>query len=498
MAMKHQTKLALAALTLVLTACGDLLTETPRSIITTENFYASEADALAALAAIYTSMNGQTVTGIYFLSNNAGDDNYNTPLEENPNHIATGTGHWDSRNPHFNSHWNAAYLMITRANLLLEKLDGLSMDQGRKAAIAAETRFLRAYAYFTLVRSFGDVPLVVTTEDQRGDGARTPKAEVFAQIIKDATEAEADLLLTHPAATRGRATKNSARALLANVYIWRSSAENSNEWEQAAAAAKRVIDSGVNSLEPNWINAFLPGSQNSAESVYLHLACAATGCPAINIAGWIWPRELEASGTGGWAESIPTPHLLASFPEGDYRAVTGSAVNLAGPNGVGYFTSGRHLNGSIRTFVPHVYKFRPSTRPGPQDANWPVYRYAEVLLFYAEAVNELNRPGEAIEYVNLIRARARNGTGNENRPQPANLPVMSQSATREAIFNERRLELAHESKRYFDMVRRGEEYFLAALDNDPTILFRSTRNMIWPIPQAQIDVNPNLVQNPGF
>jgi starch-binding outer membrane protein, SusD/RagB family len=496
--MNPTTKISLVVLGLLQAGCNDLLTETPRSVITTDNFFTNEADANAALAAVYTPMGGNVVQGLYLLANNAGDDNYNTPLEENPNHIATGTMFWDSRNPHFNSHWVAAYQQITRANLLLEKLEGLEMDQGRKANIAGEAKFLRAYAYFTLVRSFGDVPLVLTSEDQAGEGARKPKAEVYAQIIKDATEAEATLLLTQTSGSRGRATKNSARALLADVYVWRSSAEKSNEWDKAAAAAKSVIDSGVNRLEANWLNAFLPGSQNSAESIYLLLACSASGCPTLNLLGWNGPRELEAAGTGGWAEYIPTPHLLASFPAGDYRAVTGSQPGLPGPNAVGYWTSGRHLNGSIRTFVPHIYKYRPTTKPGPADANYPIYRYADVLLLYAEAVNELGRPAEAIQYVNMIRARARNGTGAENRAQPADYPVMGQAETREAIFNERRLELAHESKRYFDMVRRGQAYFLAALKNDPTSTGGGAEDMIWPIPQAQIDVNPSLTQNPGY
>jgi starch-binding outer membrane protein, SusD/RagB family len=496
--MKLIKPASLLALVLLQAGCNELLTETPRSVITTDNFFTNEADALAVLAGVYTPLGGGVTSSIGFLANNAGDDNYGTPLEENPNHIATGTMFWDSRNPHFNNGWTINYQAITRANLLLEKLAGLEMDQGRKAGIAAEAKFLRAYSYFYLVRAYGDVPLVLTTEEQNGPGERTPKAAVYAQIIKDATEAEADLPLTQPAASRGRVGKNAARTLLADVYVWRSSAEKGNEWDKAAAAAKRVIDSGVNRLETNWLNAFLPGSQNSPESIYLLLSCAATGCPNLNILGWNGPRELEAAGTGGWAEWLPTPSVIASFPEGDYRAVTGSQPGLAGPNAVGYWTSGRHLNGSIRTFVPHVYKYRPTTKPGPADVNWPIYRYADVLLLYAEAVNELGRPAEAIQYVNMIRARARNGTGTENRPQPADYPVMGQSETREAVFDERRRELAHEGKRYFDMVRRGKDYFLAALKNDPTATGGGAEDMIWPIPQAQIDVNPHLTQNPGY
>src|SRR5919112_1131953 len=117
---------------------------------------------------------------------------------------------------------------------------------------------------------------------------------------------------------------------------------------------------------------------------------------------------------------------------------------------------------------------------------------------YAEALNELGQPAQAIQYVNQVRARARNGTGSEGRAQPADLPTMSQAATREAIFQERHWELAFEGKRWFDMVRRGADYFLAAQAQDPTATDPQPTDMLWPIPQAQIDLNPQLTQNPGY
>ena len=494
MRSKHLLPTAALLMAFVQAGCGDLLTETPRSIVTADNFFRTAEDARAAIIAAYTPLAGN----LLYALNASADDSFTSPLEENP--ILTGMGslHYDARNTQFANHWNAMYDVITRSNGVLEKVPDVSMNENAKNNILGEAKFLRSFAYFHLVKLFGDVPLVRSAEEQLADATRAPKAEVYAQIILDAEEAEALLPATWAATERGRATKGAAAAHLANVYTWLSSKENSGQWDRAAAAAKRVIDTNLYRLETNWLSAFLPSSQNSAESVFLALACGATGCPTITTSQWMYPREMESNGTGGFATQMPLPEFIATYPAGDYRAQTGSQVGLPGPNGVGYFTSGRRLNGQTVTFAPHIYKFRQSAKPGPADVNNPLIRYADVLLTYAEAVNELGRPDEAVTYVNMIRARARNGAGSENRPEPANLPVMSQTQMREAIFQERSWETAHEGKRWFDMVRRGQAYFLGSLAKDKYATGADPNDMVWPIPQSQIDVSPTLTQNPGY
>jgi hypothetical protein len=130
--------------------------------------------------------------------------------------------------------------------------------------------------------------------------------------------------------------------------------------------------------------------------------------------------------------------------------------------------------------------------------NWPIYRYAEVLLIYAEALNEQGQTPAALGYLNMVRARARNGTGSENRSAPADLAGLDQAGTRAAIFDERKWELAYEGKRWFDLVRQGFPVFQAALQTDPTATNVVATRMLWPIPQAQIDLNPKLTQNQGY
>ncbi|MBW3627675.1 MAG: RagB/SusD family nutrient uptake outer membrane protein [Gemmatimonadetes bacterium] len=498
--MRNTHIACLVVLATLQVACGDLLTETPRSTVVVETFYKTEADARAAIVAAYQPFTTGNLfgTALQWGLNAGTDDARVGQEEENPVIISLSRMNYDSRISFFANSWRGLYLVIGRANIVLEKVPAINMDEAAKQSILGEAKFLRALSYHYLVRLWGDVPLVRTPEEQLTVGTRAPKAEVYAQIIKDAQEAAAALPATRDAGNRGRATKTSAQALLAEVYLWRSTRESSNEWAAAAAAAKQIIDSGAHRLTPTFIDAFLPGSQNRPEEVFAIQASAATGASQISIAVWTYPRQLLPNQAGGWATYTPLPWFMNSYPAGDVRGQTGSQVGLPGQNGVGFFTSGRLLNGTVVNFEPRIYKFRPSTRPGPQDANWPIFRYADVLLMYAEAVNELGRPDEAIQYVNMVRARARNGTGSENRAQPASLPVTNQAATREAIFQERHWELAFEGKRWFDLVRRGSGYFLASLRRDPTATDADVNDMLWPIPETERGVSPGLTQNPGY
>jgi hypothetical protein len=473
-----------------ITACTDLLTERPKDRISTEAFYQTAADAKAAIAATYRPLSTGSLwgTNLQWALNAATDESRVGPEEENPNIVALTQLSWTTTNPYIagsnaaGGAWGGLYQMITRANLVLAKVPAIEMSETDKSQILAEAKFLRALGYFYLVRLYGDVPLVLTPEEQEALSGRTPQAQVFAQIVKDATEAEAALPATWPSTDKGRATKASAEALLAEQYIWRK------DWASAAANAKKIIDSNLYGLQANYINAFLPGSQNRNEEVFAAQSSSATGAPAIDIAAWEYPRNMNPNSNGGWGTWQPLQSFIDSYPAGDYRRE------------VSFFTSGIDPTGKVVTFLPHVYKYRPTARPGQQDVNWPIYRYADVLLMYAEALNEQNQTAAALPYLNMIRARARNGTGAENRASPADLVGLSQAQTRQAIFDERKWELAYEGKRWFDLVRQGFPVFQAAEAADPTVIATNIQptRMVWPIPQAQIDLNPQLTQNPGY
>lgn len=477
--------LALAALQ---AGCTDMLTENVRSQITTETFFKTASDANAALAGVYEPLSSGDLfdTSLQWALNASDDATRVGPEEENANITAITRVAWDAQNPYVTVPYAAWYRVITRANLVLERVPGIQMDATARDQILAQAKFLRALGYFYLVRLYGDVPLVTTTEEQLTGGlTRAPKEDVYAQVLKDATEAEAVLPATWSANDRGRATKGSANALLTDLHVWRSSAEGKNEWAAAATSAKKIIDSGVHSLTPDYISAFLPGSQNRPEEVFAAQSSTVANGPEIDIAQWTRPRAMDPNGAGGWATYTPLQWFMDSYVPGDYRKE------------VTYFTSGRTAAGATVTFAPHIDKYRPTAKPGNEDVNYPIYRYADVLLMYAEALNEQGQSALAVQYINQVRARARNANGVPHA-QPADLPVQSQAATREAIFQERQWELAHEGKRWFDMVRRGSAYFLASLAKDPTATDAQATDMLWPIPQTQRDLNPQLTQNPGY
>jgi hypothetical protein len=484
-------RLALALALVAAPACTDLLTEKPKDRISTDAFFQTAADAKAAIAATYRPLSTGSLwgTNLQWALNAATDESRVGPEEENPNIVALTQLAWTTTNPYIagsnasGGAWGGLYQMITRANLVLDKVPSITMDDTQKQQILGEAKFLRALGYFYLVRLYGDVPLVLTPEDQAALGPRTPAAQVFTQIVKDATEAEAALPAAWGSTDKGRATKGSAEALLAEQYIWRK------DWPNAATFAKKIIDGGKYALVPNYIQAFLPGSQNRSEEVFAAQSSSATGAPAIDIAAWEYPRNMNPNSNGGWGTWQPLAAFIAGYPAGDYRKE------------VSFFTSGIDPSGATVTFLPHVYKFRPTARPGQQDVNWPIYRYADVLLMYAEALNEQGQSDAAIGYVNMIRARARNGTGSEGRAAPADLPTgQDQASVRAEIFDERKWELAFEGKRWFDLVRQGFAAFSAAESTDPTVIpgnIQATR-MLWPVPQAQIDLNKQLTQNPGY
>ncbi|MDB4889602.1 MAG: RagB/SusD protein [Gemmatimonadetes bacterium] len=469
-------------------ACGDLLTEQPKDRISTDAFYQTAADAKAAIAAAYRPLSTGAIwgTNLQWALNAATDESRVGPEEENPNIVALTQLTWTTTNPYVAGStasggvWAGMYLMITRANLAIEKVPGIAMDETQKNQIVAEAKFLRALGYFYLVRLYGDVPLVLTSAEQLALGARTPQADIFTQIVKDATEAEAVLPASWATIDKGRATKASAEALLTEQYIWRK------DWGNAATNAKKIIDSGIYGLQTNYINAFLPNSQNRNEEIFAAQSSSVTGAPAIDIAAWEYPRNMNPNSNGGWGTWQPLQAFMDSYPAGDYRKE------------VSFFSAGIDPSGKLVTFLPHVYKFRPTARPGQQDVNWPIYRYADVLLMYAEALNEQGQTAAAQTQVNLVRARARNGTGAENRAAPADLVGLDQASTRAAIFSERQWELAYEGKRWFDLVRQGFTVFQAAIQKDPTATNITATRMLWPIPQAQIDLNPKLTQNPGY
>jgi starch-binding outer membrane protein, SusD/RagB family len=514
--MKRQSLLAHVALATALLAapgCDGMLTETPYSSLTTDIFYTNRNDAVAAVLSAYKQMADARITGWQAAAGFEGaSDMANAhPLDQNPPVQAPANLSWDPTNIYVSGEWEPLYRLIFRANLVMEKVpETPGLSDADKQQFMAEMKFLRAWSYNYLERMYGDVPILLSTAESSDSAnyARDPHAQVHAQILKDATEAEAVLPATRPAGEWGRATKGAARALIADRYLWNASRWNSGEWQQASDWAKRVIDSGTYSLQSNYINAFLPTNKGNSEVIFARTSSGIDARSSNNLQNAYFPRELSPG--GGFGVVTPTAWAYASVYEpGDYRKEVNFRTSGCNTTGTQCFPNAQFPNGFPQG--PHPFKYRPSTPSNANltDVDWIIYRVADMWLIYSEAQFKLGNAGEAVRALNVLRARARQGTGSENRAVPADLASsLSGSALYDAIYNERSRELIWENKRWLDLVRRDTQdpgYWasqLASHDAATTRFYQpSTQGFrkLWPIPQRELDLLPGiLTQNPGY
>lgn len=381
--------------------------------------------------------------------------------------------------------WN--YVGISRANYILENKDNI--DFPGKAHIIAEAKFLRAYYYFELVKFFGDVPLVIDKrlgiEDVRSID-RAPKADVYAQIEKDLTEAAA--ILNPVAAQKGRATKGAALALLGKAYLYQS------KWSEAVQAFDEVINSGLYSLHPNYSELFDVAHENNAETVfdiqYTGLEGGSYGCLVClegNAApGFQGIRQYNGPVYGdGNSYNLPTQDLYDFFPAGDpRRGVTILDIDAfialqPNPSSITYaIGAGGHTGYYNNKYIKRQGEIGLPDNDLTSPVNYRVIRYADVLLMSAEANYHLGNTAIAQTYVNQIRSRAA-------------IPGVSVNSL-DKIYNERRFELSGEGHRFFDLVRTGK-----AASTIPG--FVAGKHEVFPIPQVEIDLaGGRWPQNPGY
>ena len=317
---------------------------------------------------------------------------------------------------------------------------------------------------------------------------------------------------------------------LADLYQWRSSFMKQNEWQLASDWADSVIRSGVWALNNDYLSTFLPQNKGNKEMILVITNSGVTTNTRSLFQLFYYPRDwgLDQGQGGGWGLIHPTTWFFNSYRPGDYRrgTDTGWASTSA------YVWGGCSVSSLCPTFndtVKHVirhdtladgpmpYKYRKSDNGVNwmlNDVDTPLYRFAEAILMYAEAQNELGNTGVAVQYLNLIRARARKGKGAENRTEPHDYGTagepLDQLSVRDAVYMERAWEFAFEVKRWFDLVRRDsrESGFwrnsLEGHDPDSYAPVGGTGQPLpdfkkrFPIPQTQINANPALTQNPGY
>jgi hypothetical protein len=520
---------AIGITAMLMPACTKL-NESPQGSLTPANFYQTQSDAVAAVTAVYSTLttdinNDFPVYGrnLNLIVDNTSDNQVYSPSNTNPDVRALGTATYVSTNDRVHKIYAQLYWGINRANIAIDKIPtipaGQFVDPTHTANnLVNEAKFIRALLYFDLVRLYGNVPLLLHDQASVAKAGelvdRTPKETVYRQIIADLDSATS-LPTAYTGSDIGRVTSGAAHALLAKVYVTRQ------EWQKAIAELQKVITAGTASLATptsgnygydlfqKFSDAFQPGTKNGKEHIF--------SAQFNGTAGGFTSSNTLSSFT--WSNSAYTADVPADKSVVEIFDVTDQRRAATFYDSLFNQTTGKWVKWPFQNFLKFVDQSTGfiTAMQGNQGANsrvnFPVIRYAEVLLLYAEALNELNGGPTADAYavINIVRGRAYNSyTANGNYTNHAyDLPAgLSQPAFRDAVFTERRKEFIQESQRWFDLVRRTDlgpgQYYLNAVHSMPgnPKSAATLKDTLFPIPQTEIDLyggkNPNFRQNPGW
>ncbi|GAA4320770.1 RagB/SusD family nutrient uptake outer membrane protein [Mucilaginibacter gynuensis] len=379
--------------------------------------------------------------------------------------------------------WTGRYKTINLCNQVLDNVPNINMDANLKARYLAEAKFIRAYEYFRLVRAFGDVPLRLHVPTANEFNIpRTPKAQVWAAIEQDLTDAAGVLPQSYAGVNVGRATKGAALALHAKAAMYQQ------KWSDVLAFTNQVMGLGY-SLFPSFEQQFRTNNENNSESVFEIQAELVPGNAAASNSQYSQVQGVRSVNGGGWGFNVPTQDLANSFETGDPRR--DATIIFRGettPQGDPIPASVPNPMYNQKSYVPFSL-WQSGFNEGCQQ-NIRVIRYADVLLMNAEAANELGQTQPALTSLELVRNRARGG----NAAILPQVTTTDKTALRNAIWKERRSELAMEFDRYFDVIRqgRGTEVF------GPRG-WKANKNEVWPIPSTEVEKSGGtLTQNPGY
>jgi len=471
----------LAGALLVIWSCKEsFLSPAPTDRISDASYWKTPAEFEAGLFAAYFAMQWDATGDSWHTL--AGMPTGDVRPQEDPDYQNLEGLNFADNNRYFGAQWSTLWLLITRANLVITRLEESTIPQADKTRIMAEAKFLRGFGYFQLARSFGGVPLILAAQTAASptDVASTPAAQVFAQVVKDLTEAAAGLPAKWNNDNIGRANKGAALGYLAytNMYL--------KQWPAAAKATEDLFAIGTYALESDYRKLFDIQNENNEESVFeVQYRFTQIGWGPSRNGHYQATRQAprgvgdKFAPMGGWGVYVPTQELVDAFEPGDTRRAT----TILGP-GETYF--GFKM---IPTATSTGYAFTKHwIGPNINDhsgLNLTQLRFAEVLLNYAEILNELNRTAEAYPFINRVRARAK----------LAPLTVGSKQQAMDAIMRERRVETFAEFNTWYDLTRTGRAAAFVKKEYGRTLAPHMT---IFAIPQSELDLNTALKQNPGY
>lgn len=458
--MSTRTALVLLA-SLALGACNSMLDTNPPDELSDDKTIQTPGGARAALAGAYNALQSGFYYGGTFT-------HFGDLYADNANHTGTFTSYQEAAqraffadNSDVTGMWNAIYEAIKRVNVIIQKVPNVTgFAPGEQEQILGEAYFLRALHYHNLLKYYGGVPLrltPITNPDDAANLARSTVPEVYAQILLDLGEAEARMTNTNDPDTHG--SLGAAKALAARVHLYQGT------YASALAKAQEVEALGYD-LAPNYADLFNTDQADTPENIF-RLTFTLN---QFNLLGYYWLSDLLASGAGRF-EMGPTQSLIDAYDtlSTDSRLTWNIQPDPSG----GGWVEGSQAGGSYGTKFP---------TPGG-DEDFHVLRFAEVLLIKAEAFAQQNSLDSAVANYNRIRTRA--GLA----PHVLGVDVTTQGDVLAAIDRERRLELAEEGDRFPDLARSGQAV---------TVLGIPAFRVLFPIPQAELQVAPNVTQNPGY
>ena len=465
---------------LLMVGCEGILDKEPIATLDAGSFFQTGADAEQAINAAYQPLlfSNQNNNFYWAMAVVTGDEAIDGGDGSRPGITEMENFAYTPRTEEFNTFWQLQYDGITQCNLVLTELPTVEEIQPElRDRIEGEALFLRSYYYFLLTQVFGGVPHILTILPP--DELRIPRtdaATIRRQIIADANRAAELLPIAHGAASVGRATRGAALALAAKSALYE------RDWETVLAQVNRIKELGVYDLVTDYRDNFNITTQNNVESVW-EIQHENLELGVGNFLNQWW----ASNKIDGYSFAETRPEFVAEFePEDPRRRFTVASHNEE------YFGRVYKRSFSSTEHSPRKYIQADSTvtQKPDGDINYTAVRFAEVLLWEAEALNELGRTAEAQQPLERVRARARAQAEDPTTALPM-VMTSNQMEMRAAIRHERCVELGYEMHRFFDLVRWG-----VAEDILPG--FEKGKHEVFPIPQTEIDLNPLLEQNDGY
>jgi hypothetical protein len=484
--------------------CTDL-EEDPVGVLAPEGFFRSESDVEAAIFGAYGRIASERLYGrklvltIQLLSDMCDIGDRGTPARRQQINDFNS----DANNGMTSNIWPYSYQVISACNAAIEGANIIELDDDTRNRLIAEARFVRAWMYYHLIRLYGDIPYIgefVNDPSSVASISKTSDDDIYDYIIEDMEFAWQHLPMKHIDNVRTRPSKGTAYTMLASVYL------TLGNWQQAYEKAKWVIDN-ADQLEYGLVDDYQDLFDATKQDGIKEHIFAVDFLGQINGGGGE-NDDLMGPITGvrgadkvGWSVSVPSMKVYETWDARDYRKKVSFADSMI-------------IGGELKDYTfyedvprPHMAKFHRYPGNANEDTrysdhNYVCFRYAEVLLTAAEALNEVSGPtAEAQGYVNQIRARARQWP-TYTSDFPADVETnLTKDEFRDMVLEERRLELCFEFKRWYDIKRRqmGDEVFKGPNSLEPHDNFNSAYHYLLALPGDELDRNPNLQpQNPGY